>query len=60
MTQHEETVTITKSQFEAVALEAFADAARTVIERMVELAAPEHRHIVRSAGERCMAELETL
>jgi hypothetical protein len=56
--EQEETVTIRKSDFEKVAIEAFRTAACEVIERMTELAPPEHRHIIRHVGRQCLAELE--
>lgn len=54
----DEKITISRAQFEDVAMHAFADAGRTFIQRMTELAAPEHKHIVQDLGARCLAELE--
>lgn len=49
----DEKITISKADFERVAL----DAGRTTIQRMIELAPPEHKHIVQAVGERCLAEI---
>lgn len=44
--------------FKELMLEAFEKAARSTIQRMEELAPPEHRHIVSELGRQCLAELE--
>lgn len=50
-------VTISKTNLEKVATNAFKAAGRTTIERMIELAEPEHQEIVREVGRRCLAEI---
>ena len=53
-----DTVTISKEQFRALALDAFADATRQTVERMVELAGPALGPAVELVGKRVLAELD--
>jgi hypothetical protein len=52
------TVTLTEDEFKALALEAWANAARQTVERMTELAPDECADIVAEVGRQCLAELE--
>lgn len=58
MAQREIVIELDSPAFKDLMLEAFEKAARTTIQRMEEMAAPEHRHIVTELGRQCLAELE--
>lgn len=53
----QETITISKADFEKLAVEAFAKAAQQTVERMVELAGPALGPAVLTVGKAALAEL---
>lgn len=52
------TVRVGKAEFEKIMLEAFREAGQHTIERMIEIADPDHKHIIRGYGAMVLKELD--
>jgi predicted HTH domain antitoxin len=58
MAKTEIVIELGSQAFKDLMLEAFEKAGRITVQRMVELASPEHKSMVQELGARCLAELE--